>query len=159
MTEKRFSFDEFSKIIIDILNEENGINTRRIIYIFREKTGKDYDRDVIRPKLHHMVDEGLINSTYDIITGYKWWKLTETKQLKEMQKFLKSLGLKSKMNNRDGRLYCLNIKEYYDKIIQKSDELGLTFTKKERPYYSPSNKILGYLRTYYFEDNCDGDVE
>lgn len=73
MTEKRFSFDEFSKIIIDILNEENGLNTRQIAYIFWEKTGKDYDRDVMRPRLRRMVDEGLIKSTYDI-KGYKWWK-------------------------------------------------------------------------------------
>lgn len=152
MTEKRFSFDEFSKIIIDILNEENGINTRRIVYIFREKTGKNYDRDVIRPKLHRMVDEGLIKSTYDIITGYKWWKLTETKRLKEMQEFLESLGLESKINNRDGRLYCSNIEEYYDEIMQKNDELGLTFTKKETPYYTGQRKFLGYLRTYYFEE-------
>ncbi len=73
MTEKRFSFDEFSKIIIDILNENNGLNTRRIRYFFWKKTGRDYDEDVIRPKLHRMVDEGLIKSTYDV-KGYKWWK-------------------------------------------------------------------------------------
>lgn len=162
MTEKRFSFDEFSKIIIDILNEENGINTRRMVYIFREKTGKNYDRDVIRPKLHRMVDEGLIKSTFDIITGYKWWRLIESKKLKKMQEFLDSLELKSKMNNYDGRLYCLDIKEYYDEITQKSEELGVTFVMKQTPYYGPinpftgQNKICGFITSYYFED---GDVE
>lgn len=164
MTEKRFSFDEFSKIIIDILNKENGINTRRIVYIFREKTGKDYDRDVMRRRLHHMVDEGLIKSSYDI-TGFRWWRLAESKQLKKMQEFLESLGLKSKINNCDGRLYCLEIKEYYDKIIQKSEELGITFIMEQTPYYGPINphtgerKILGFIKSYYFEDRGNGDVE
>lgn len=165
MTEKRFSFDEFSKIIIDILNEENGITTRRIVYIFREKTGKDYDRDVMRQKLHRMVDEGLIKSTYDIITGYKWWKLTETKRLKKMQEFLKSLGVESRINNYDGKLYCLDIKEYYDEVMQKSEELEITFIMEQTPYYGPldpitlQRDIVGFSRSYYFEDGCDGDSE
>lgn len=164
MTEKRFSFDEFSKIIIDILNEENGIDTRRIVYIFREKTGKDYDRDVMRQKLHRMVDEGLIKSTYDI-TGFRWWRITESKKLKKMQEFLDSLKLESRISNCDGRLYCLEIKEYYDEIIQKSEELGITFTMAQTPYYGPANphtgerKILGFIKSYYFDDRNDGDAE
>ena len=73
MTKKRYSFDEFSKIIIDILDEKDGISTRTMEYFFKKKTGRYYDRDVMRPRLHRMVDEGLIKSTYDI-KGYKWWK-------------------------------------------------------------------------------------
>ena len=80
-----------------------------------------------------------------------------------MQEFLDNLGLKSKMSNCDGRLYCLDIKEYHDEIIQKSEELGVTFVMSQTPYYGPINphteqrKILGFLRSYYFEDR--GDVE
>ena len=165
MIEKRFAFDEFSKIIIDILNEDNGLDTRQIKYMFREKTGKDYDRDVMRQKLHRMVDEGLIKSTYDIVTGYKWWRLAESKQLKKMQEFLDNLGLKSKMNNCDGKLYCLDIKEYYGEIIQKSEELGIIFTMEQTPYYGPldpitlQRDIVGFSRFYYFEDRGDGDIE
>ncbi len=73
MREKRYSFDEFSEIIIDILDEKDGLDTSVMQYSFEKKTGRYYDRNVIRQKLHRMVDEGLIKSTYDV-KGYKWWK-------------------------------------------------------------------------------------
>ena len=73
MTKKRYSFDEFSKIIIDILDEKDGVDTSVMQWLFEKKTGRYYDVNVIRQKLHRMVDEGLIKSTYDI-KGYKWWK-------------------------------------------------------------------------------------
>lgn len=88
--------------------------------------------------------------------------MTEGKQLKKMQKFLKNLGLDSKINDYDGKLYCLDIKEYYDEIIQKSKELGVIFTMEQTPYYGPvdpitlQRDIVGFSRSYYFED---GDVE
>lgn len=73
MSEKRYKFDEFSKIIIDILDEKDGLSTSVVQYLFEKQTGRYYDRNVIRQKLHRMVDEGLIKSTYDV-KGYKWWK-------------------------------------------------------------------------------------
>jgi len=88
--------------------------------------------------------------------------MTESKQLKKMQKFLHNLGLDSKINDYDGKLYCLDIKEYHDEIIQKSKELGVIFTMEQTPYYGPvdpitlQRDIVGFSRSYYFED---GDVE
>ena len=88
--------------------------------------------------------------------------MTESKQLKKMQKFLHNLGLDSKINDYDGKLYCLDIKEYYDEIIQKSKELGVIFTMEQTPYYGPvdphslKRDIVSFSRSYYFED---GDVE
>lgn len=79
-----------------------------------------------------------------------------------MQKFLNNLGLDSKINDCDGKLYCLDIKEYYDEIIQKSEALGIIFTMEQTPYYGPldpitlQQDIVGFLRSYYFED---GDSE
>ena len=89
--------------------------------------------------------------------------MTENKRLKKMQEFLKSLGLESKINNCDGKLYCLDIKEYYSEIIQKSEELGIIFTMEQIPYYGPldpytlKRDILGFSKSYYFKD--DGDAE
>ena len=80
-----------------------------------------------------------------------------------MQEFLESLGLESKINDCDGRLYCLDIKEYYCEIIQKSDELGIIFTMEQTPYYGPldpynfKRDIVGFSRCYYFKEY--GDVE
>lgn len=80
-----------------------------------------------------------------------------------MQEFLESLGLESKINNCDGKLYCLDIKEYHNEIIQKSEELGLIFTMKQTPYYGPidpytfKRDIVGFSRFYYFKD--EGGVE
>lgn len=91
--------------------------------------------------------------------------MAESKQLKKMQKFLKNLGLDSKINDCDGKLYCLDIKEYYCEIIQKSDELGVKFTMEQTPYYGPldpitlQRDIVGFSRSYYFEEYCDGDSE
>ena len=82
MTGKRYSFDEFSKIIIDILDEKDGVSTSVLQYLFEKKTGRYYDVNVIRQKLHRMVDEGLIKSTYDV-KGYKWWKIIEEGDLNE----------------------------------------------------------------------------
>lgn len=84
--------------------------------------------------------------------------MTENKRLKKMQEFLESLGLESKINNCDGKLYCLDIKEYYDEIIQKSEELGIIFTMKQTPYYGPLDPITlqrdidGFSKSYYFEE-------
>ena len=84
--------------------------------------------------------------------------MAEGKQLKKMQKFLKNLGLDSKINDYDGKLYCLDIKEYYDEIIQKSKELGVIFTMEQTPYYGPvdpitlQRDIIGFSRSYYFKD-------
>ena len=89
--------------------------------------------------------------------------MTENKRLKKMQEFLESLGLESEINNCDGRLYCLDIKEYHDKIIQKSKELGIIFTMEQTPYYGPldphtlKRDIVGFSRSYYFKNY--GDVE
>ena len=92
--------------------------------------------------------------------------MTENKRLKKMQEFLESLGLESKINNCDGKLYCLDIKEYYDEIIQKSDELDIIFTMEKTPYYGPvdpitlQRDIVGFSRSYYFENyKNSGDVE
>lgn len=87
------------------------------------------------------------------------------KRLKKMQEFLESLGLESRINDCDGKLYCLDIKEYYNEIIQKSEELEIIFTMEQTPYYSPldpytlKRDIVGFSRSYYFENYCDGDVE
>lgn len=87
--------------------------------------------------------------------------MTEKKRLKKMQGFLASLGLDSKINNCDEKLYCLDIKEYYNEIIQKSDELGITFVMEQTPYYGPldpytlKRDIVGFSRSYYFEDRRD----
>ena len=89
--------------------------------------------------------------------------MTEIKQLKKMQEFLGSLGLESRINNCDGKLYCLDIKEYYNEIIQKSEELGIIFTMEQTPDYGPldlktlQRDIIGFSRSYYFEDR--GDIE
>lgn len=37
MTKKRYSFEEFSKIIIDILDKKDGISTRTMEYFFKKK--------------------------------------------------------------------------------------------------------------------------
>ena len=85
-------------------------------------------------------------------------EMTGNKRLKKMQEFLKSLGLESKINNCDGKLYCLDIKEYYNEIIQKSEELGIIFTMEQTPYYGPldpitlQRDIVGFSRYYYFEE-------
>ena len=89
--------------------------------------------------------------------------MTENKRLKKMQEFLKSLGLESKINNYDGKLYCLDIKEYYNEIIQKSEELGIIFTMEQIPYYGPldphtlKRDILGFSKSYYFKDYGDAE--
>lgn len=89
--------------------------------------------------------------------------MTKNKRLKKMQGFLKSLGLESKINNCDGKLYCLDIKEYYNEIIQKSEELGIIFTMEQTPYFGPldphtlERDIVGFSRFYYFKE--DGDME
>ena len=91
--------------------------------------------------------------------------MTGSKRLKKMQEFLKSLGVESRINNCDGKLYCLDIKEYYCEIIQKSEELGIIFTMEQTPYYGPldpitlQRDIVDFSRFYYFEDGCDGDSE
>ena len=74
MTEKkRFTYSEFCKIIIDILeNEKNGVNTRVVDQLFYKKTGKHYWDSGIRPKLHRMRKDGLIQATYST-EGYRWW--------------------------------------------------------------------------------------
>ena len=88
--------------------------------------------------------------------------MAENKRLKKMQEFLKSLGVESRINNCDGKLYCLDIKEYYNEIIQKSEELGIIFTMEQTPYYGPldpitlKRDIVGFSKSYYFED---GDLE
>lgn len=89
--------------------------------------------------------------------------MTKSKRLKKMQKFLKNLGLESKINNCDGKLYCLDIKDYYNEIIQKSEELGIIFTMEQIPYYGPLDPntlqrdsprdIICFSRSYYFEDD------
>ena len=87
--------------------------------------------------------------------------MIEKRRLKEMQEFLESLGLESKINNCDGKLYCLDIKEYHDKIIQKSEELGITFIMEQTSYYGPldpytlKRDIVGFSKSYYFEDGGD----
>ena len=73
MSNKRFSYEEFSKIIIEILNENNGISTRTVNYYFSKKTGKQYWNSQIRLKLHKMRKDGLIKATYSIKEGYKWY--------------------------------------------------------------------------------------
>ena len=79
-------------------------------------------------------------------------------QLKKMQAFLEELGLESKINNCDGKLYCLDIKEYHDKIIQKSEELGINFIMEQTPYYGPldpytlKRDIVSFSKSYYFEE-------
>ena len=89
--------------------------------------------------------------------------MSESKRLKKMQEFLESLGLESKINDCDGKLYCLDIKEYYNEIIQKSEELGIIFVMGQTPYYGPldphslKRDIVGFSNYYYFKD--DGDVE
>lgn len=89
--------------------------------------------------------------------------MTENKRLKEMQEFLENLGLESRINDCDGKLYCLDIKGYHDEIIQKSEELGITFIMEQTPYYGPldpitlQRDIISFSRSYYFEDM--GDVE
>ena len=94
--------------------------------------------------------------------GLGVWMI-KNKRLKKMHEFLESLGLESKINNCDGKLYCLDIKEYYNEIIQKSGELGIIFTMEQIPYYGPINPynfkrdIIGFSRLYYFKD--EGDVE
>jgi len=92
--------------------------------------------------------------------------MTENKRLKKMQEFLEGLGLESKINDCDGKLYCLDIKEYYDEIIQKSDELDIIFTMEKTPYYSPIDphslkRNIGFSRPYYYFENYknSGDVE
>ena len=70
---KRFRYSDFCKIIIDILeNEENGVSTRVIENLFYKKTGKHYWVSGIRPKLHRMRKDGLIQATYSS-DGYRWW--------------------------------------------------------------------------------------
>ena len=89
--------------------------------------------------------------------------MTKNKRLKKMQEFLESLGLESKINNCDGKLYCLDIKEYYNEITQKSEELGIIFTMEQTPYYGPvdpfriGRNIVGFSKSYYFEDGGDVD--
>ena len=88
--------------------------------------------------------------------------MTENKRLKKMQEFLENLGLEFRMNNCDWRLYCLDIKEYYIEIIQKSDELGVIFTMEQTPHYGPldpytlKRDIISFSKSYYFKD--DGDI-
>lgn len=90
--------------------------------------------------------------------------MAESKQLKEMQEFLESLGLDSKINDCDGKLYCLDIKEYYNEIIQKTDELDIIFTMEQTPHYGPldpktlQRDIVGFSWSYYFEEYCNGDL-
>ena len=73
MVAKRFKYSDFCKIIIDILeNEKNGVNTRVIEHLFYNKTGKHYWVSGIRPKLHRMRKDGLIQATYSA-NGYRWW--------------------------------------------------------------------------------------
>lgn len=87
--------------------------------------------------------------------------MTESKRLKKMQEFLESLGLESRINNCDGKLYCLDIKEYYSEIIQKSEELEVIFTMEQTPHYGPvdpytlESDIVGFSRLYYFQDYGD----
>ena len=89
--------------------------------------------------------------------------MTKKRQLKKMQEFLEDLGLESKINDCDGKLYCFDIKEYHDKIIQKSEELGITFIMEQIPYYGPldpynfKRDIVGFSKSYYFEEK--GDVK
>lgn len=44
--------------------------------------------------------------------------MTKDKRLKKMQEFLETLGLDSKINDYDGKLYCLDIKEYNDDVLR-----------------------------------------
>lgn len=99
--------------------------------------------------------------------------MTKKRQLKKMQEFLEDLGLESKINNCDGKLYCLDIKEYYNEIVQKSEELGIVFTMEQNPYYGPfdphtlKRDIVGFSKFYYFEEaeryeltiNSNGQVD
>lgn len=81
-----------------------------------------------------------------------------TERLKKMQEFLETLGLDSKINDCDGKLYCLDIKEYYNEIIQKSEELEVIFVMEQTPHYGPLDPktlrqdIVGFSRSYYFYD-------
>ena len=87
--------------------------------------------------------------------------MTESKRLKKMQEFLESLGLESKINNCDGKLYCLDIKEYCNEIAQKSEELGIIFIMGQTPYYGPADPhtlerdIVGFSKSYYFKEYGD----
>ena len=77
MTEKRFKYSDFCEIIIDILeNEENGVSTRVLDFLFFKRTGKRYWDSGIRPKLHRMRKDGLIEATYSV-DGYRWWNKTD----------------------------------------------------------------------------------
>lgn len=85
-------------------------------------------------------------------------KMTKKRQLKKMQEFLEDLGLESKINDCDGKLYCLDIKEYYNEIAQKSKELGIVFIMEQNPHYDPldphslKGDIVSFSRSYYFEE-------
>lgn len=83
MTKKRFTYSEFCKIIIDILeNERNGVDTRTLEGLFYKRTGKHYWASGIRPKLHRMRKDGLIQATYSVANGYRWWNKNDKIYLK-----------------------------------------------------------------------------
>lgn len=86
-------------------------------------------------------------------------------KLLQMRDFLKDMGIESRINKYDRRLYILQIKNIEDeiKIVNKSSDLGLVFVKKQEPYYGPvdpftcTREIVGFSQECYIE--FKGDVE
>ena len=81
------------------------------------------------------------------------WAMNE--RLLIMQKFLTVIGLESELCG--GKLYIIDVEDKHCEIVEKSEELGLTYVMEQEPVYSPINPrtlhkdISGFRRLYYLE--------
>ena len=83
----------------------------------------------------------------------------ESEKLMIMGEFLKNLGLDFEI--RDEKLYLLNIKDKHCEILEKCDELGITYTQERKPVYGAtdpftlSTPIVGFIRNDWLEVKND----